>query len=80
MKSKRKITISINNNLASDLDEEAKARNTSRSALIEEAILLLQQKRLKRSLANGYQEMAEENLLVAEESIHYSSEITDAKD
>lgn len=80
MRLKKKITISINQNLAFELDEEAKARNTSRSALIEEAIGLLQKKLLEESLADGYRAMAEENLKIAEGTIHYTSEAMNAKD
>lgn len=79
MATKVKLTITIGRNLVEDLDKEAKTRKLSRSALVEEAIRLLKKKRLEEALKKGYQEMADENLRVAEEMIHYGSETVDEK-
>jgi len=43
-----------------------------------EAIKLLKKKRLEELLKSGYRAMAEENLKVAEETIHYGSEAIQA--
>lgn len=76
---KVKLTVTVERNLAKELDEEAKVRKVSRSALVEEAIKLLKKKRLEELLKSGYRAMAEENLKVAEETIHYGSEAMDEK-
>jgi len=74
MTGKVKLTVTVRHDLAQELDIEAKSLNVSRSALVEEAIKLLKKKRLEESLKNGYQAMADENLLAAEEMIPYGSE------
>jgi metal-responsive CopG/Arc/MetJ family transcriptional regulator len=79
MATKVKLTVTIGSSLAKELDEEAKSRKLSRSALVEEAIRALKKKRLEESLKNGYRAMAEENLKVAEEMIHYGSEAISEK-
>lgn len=79
MVTKVKLTVTIGRSLARELDEEAKNRKLSRSALVEEAIKDLKKKRLGELLKNGYQAMAKENLSVAEEMIHYGSEAISEK-
>jgi metal-responsive CopG/Arc/MetJ family transcriptional regulator len=75
---KIKLTVTIDESLVKELDEEAKKRKLSRSALIEEAIKTLKKKQLEELLKKGYQAMAEENLRIAEETIHFS-EFADEK-
>ena len=77
MAAKAKLTVTIGRDLARELDKEAKTRKISRSALVEEAIKLLKKKRIEELLKSGYQAMADENLKVAEETIHYGSEAMD---
>jgi metal-responsive CopG/Arc/MetJ family transcriptional regulator len=79
MAMKVKLTVTVERDLAKELDEEARIRKLSRSALVEEAIRLLRKKRLEELLKSGYRAMAEENLKVAEETIHYGSEALDEK-
>ncbi len=73
MAGKVKLTVTVEHDLAEELDIEAKSLNVSRSSLVEEGIKLLRKKRLEDSLKSGYQAMANENLLVAEETIRYGS-------
>ena len=77
MTTKAKLTVTIGRDLVKELDKEAKARKISRSALVEEAIELLKKKRIEELLKSGYRDMADENLKVAEEAIHYGSEAMD---
>jgi len=77
MTTKAKLTVTIGRDLVKELDKEAKARKISRSALVEEAIKLLKKKRIEELLKSGYRDMADENLKVAEEAIHYGSEAMD---
>lgn len=77
MPGKIKLTVTVERELAQDLDAEAKSLNVSRSALVEEAIKLLKKKRLDESLKAGYQVMADENLMVAEELVRYGRETLD---
>ncbi|HDP70369.1 MAG TPA: CopG family transcriptional regulator [Actinobacteria bacterium] len=74
---KVKFTVTVERDLVKKLDEEAKNRQLSRSALVEEAIKVFGKKQLEESLKTGYRAMAEENLKVAEEIIHYGSEAMD---
>lgn len=73
MTGKVKLTVTVEHDLAEELDVEAKTLNVSRSSLVEEGIRLLRKKRLEEALKDGYQAMADENLLVAEEMIRYGS-------
>ena len=77
MTTKAKLTVTIGRDLVKELDKEAKARKISRSALVEEAIELLKKKGIEELLKSGYRDMADENLKVAEEAIHYGSEAMD---
>lgn len=77
MTGKVKLTVTVEHGLAQELDIEAKSLNVSRSALVEEAIKLLKEKRIEASLKAGYQAMADENLMVAEELIRYGREALD---
>ena len=76
---KVKFTVTVERGLVKKLDEEAKNRKLSRSALVEEAIKSFRKKQLEESLKTGYRAMAEENLKVAEEIIHYGSGTMDEK-
>ncbi len=76
---KVKFTVTVERDLVKKLDEEAKNRKLSRSALVEEAIKVFRKKQLEESLKTGYRAMAEENLKVAEEIIYYGSEAMDEK-
>ena len=77
MTTKAKLTVTIGRDLVKELDKEAKARKISRSKLVEEAIKLLKNRRIEELLKSGYRDMADENLKVAEETIHYGSEAMD---
>ncbi len=79
MATKVKFTVTVGRDLVKELDEEAKSRKVSRSALVGEAIRLLRKKRLEELLKSGYRAMAEENLKVAEEMIHHGSEAMDER-
>lgn len=77
MGGKVKLTVTVEADLVTELDHEAKTLKVSRSALVEEAIRVFRDKRLEDSLKQGYRAMADENLLVAEERIGYGAEVLD---
>jgi metal-responsive CopG/Arc/MetJ family transcriptional regulator len=77
MGGKVKLTVTVEADLVTELDNEAKMLKVSRSALVEKAIKGFRDSRLEDRLKRGYQAMADENLRVAEESIGYGTEVFD---
>ena len=77
MAKREKVTISIASARLAELDEIAIARDTNRSALIEEALAVWEERRLKRELADGYRAMAEEDRRTAEVNLGSSVEALD---
>ena len=69
MAKREKVTISIAADRLAELDEVAIARDTNRSALIEEALAVWEEQRLKRELADGYKAMAVEDRKTAESNL-----------
>lgn len=57
------------------IDEESRRRHETRSALVEEALRFWQRSLLERSLAQGYQNMAEEDRQTAESHLILSKEV-----
>jgi metal-responsive CopG/Arc/MetJ family transcriptional regulator len=75
MAKREKVTISIAADRLAELDEIAIARDTNRSALIEEALAVWEERRLKRELADGYKAMAAEDRKTAEANLRSGVEI-----
>jgi predicted transcriptional regulator len=74
---REKVTISIASDRLAELDEIAVARDTNRSALIEEALAVWEERRLKRELADGYRAMAAEDCKTAEANLRSGVETLD---
>ena len=77
MAKREKVTISIAADRLAELDEVAIARDTNRSALIEEALAVWEERRLKRELADGYKAMAAEDRRTAEANLRSGVETFD---
>jgi len=77
MAKREKVTISIAADRLAELDEIAIARGTNRSALIEEALAVWEDRRLKRELADGYKAMAVEDRRTAEANLRSGIETLD---
>jgi predicted transcriptional regulator len=77
MAKREKVTISIASARLAELDEIAVARDTNRSALIEEALAVWEERRLKRELADGYGAMASEDCKTAEANLRSGVETLD---
>ena len=77
MAKREKVTISIASDRLAELDEIAIARDTNRSVLIEEALAVWEERRLKRELADGYKAMAAEDRRTAEANLRSGVETLD---
>ena len=74
---RRKVTVTIASARLEQLDEIAVARDSNRSALIEEALELWEREQLERELAAGYKAMADEDRRTAEQLLRSGSEALD---
>jgi metal-responsive CopG/Arc/MetJ family transcriptional regulator len=77
MAKREKVTISIAADRLAELDEVAIARDTNRSALIEEALAVWEERCLKQELADGYKAMAAEDRRTAEANLRSGVETFD---
>ena len=77
MARRQKVTVTIASDRLEQLDEIAVARDTNRSALIEEALEVWEKDRLNQELAAGYKAMADEDRRTAEERLRSGSETLD---
>jgi|WetSurMetagenome_2_1015567.scaffolds.fasta_scaffold909127_2 predicted transcriptional regulator len=77
MARRQKVTVTIASDRLEQLDEIAVARDTNRSALIEEALEVWEKEQLDRELAAGYKAMADEDRRTAEERLRSGSETLD---
>jgi metal-responsive CopG/Arc/MetJ family transcriptional regulator len=69
MPKREKVTISLASDRLAQLDEAVIARDTNRSALIEEALVVWEERRLRQELADGYKAMAAEDRKTAEANL-----------
>jgi len=69
MARRQKVTISLASDRLAELDDIVVARDSNRSALIEEALDVWRKTRLERELAEGYRAMAEEDRKTAEDNL-----------
>lgn len=70
-----KITISLAPELLRATDEIARQDNKARSGIIREALALYLKERERQEMIRGYQEMAELNRELAEESVAAVNEV-----
>ena len=70
-----KITISLPRALLELADRLAQERSTSRSGVIAELLMKEQEAQMRSLMAEGYQEMAEENRKLAEDGFPVTSEM-----
>ena len=74
MSRKIKITVDLDRNLIDELRRTSRKTKKSRSCLVLEALKLWRRKGIQTKLAQGYQEMADENLEAAEQGLSVFSE------
>ena len=60
MKTKKKLSITIDNNLWEEVEKTSKAKKYSKSRLTEEALKLWFKKEREKLMAKGYKDMAKE--------------------
>jgi len=77
MPKREKVTISIASDRLAQLDEVVIVRDSNRSALIEEALAVWEERRLQRELADGYKAMAAEDRKTAEVNLRSGVETLD---
>ena len=77
MPRKIKVTVSLDENLVEELDRTSRETKKSRSRLVQEALKLWRRKELQTRLAQGYQEMADENVKTAKQGLLASARLKD---
>jgi predicted transcriptional regulator len=77
MPKREKVTISISSDRLAQLDEIVVARDTNRSALVEEALAVWEERQLKQELVEGYRAMAAEDRKTAEANLRSGVETLD---
>ncbi len=70
-----KITISLPRSLLDLADRLARERSSSRSGVIAELLKKEEEVRMQALMAEGYQQLGEENRLEAEEALNLTSEV-----
>jgi metal-responsive CopG/Arc/MetJ family transcriptional regulator len=75
MSNKVKVTITINEAIAKEIDRFSEEHGESRSHLIEEAIKEWKKKKLERELIEGYRSMAKEDTETAEANLEATLEV-----
>ena len=77
MPAHQKVTISLSSDRLAELDDIVVARDTNRSALIEEALEVWAERQLAKELADGYRAMAAEDRKTAEANLRSGVENLD---
>ncbi len=77
MARRKKVTVTISSDRLEWLDELAVARDTNRSALIDEALDLWERTRLAAELREGYKAMSAEDCRTAEANLRAARETLD---
>ena len=70
-----KITISMPRELVTFADRLAGEKSTSRSGVIADLLRKAQEEQIEALMAEGYREMAEENLALAEQALTLTAEV-----
>ncbi|MFQ5796918.1 MAG: DUF6364 family protein [Candidatus Bipolaricaulia bacterium] len=69
MPRKLKLTLSLDEDLVEELERISRKTKKPRSRLVQEALRIWQRTELQEKLAQGYREMADENLEMAEQGL-----------
>lgn len=77
MRTKRKLSITIDNKILEKIENISKVHNLSKSRLTEEALKLWFKKNTEELMARGYQEMAEEDQEFTELALEAQKEALD---
>lgn len=77
MRTKRKLSITIDNKILEKIENISKVHNLSKSRLTEEALKLWFKKNTEELMAKGYQEMAEEDQEFTELALEAQKEALD---
>jgi metal-responsive CopG/Arc/MetJ family transcriptional regulator len=77
MRTKRKLSITIDNKMLEKIENISKVHNLSKSRLTEEALKLWFKKNTEELMARGYQEMAEEDQEFTELALEAQKEALD---
>lgn len=75
MRTKRKVSLTIDETLYADIEKASKAFNMAKSQLAQEAFRLWLKKETEALMAKGYEEMGEEDKAFAELSYQVQREI-----
>jgi hypothetical protein len=75
MSTKRKISLTIDEEVAAGLENAAMKYKTSKSRLAQEALKLWLRKQIDSLMAKGYEEMAEEDRAFAEQALEAQKEV-----
>ncbi len=75
MRSRLKVTVTIDKAVLEEIDRMATEQKESRSRLIEEAIKAWRQIQIEKELIDGYTAMAEEDLKTAEANLEAGVEV-----
>ena len=77
MRTKRKLSITIDNKILEKIENISKVHNLSKSSLTEEALKLWFKKNTEELMARGYKEMAEEDQEFTELALEAQKEALD---
>jgi len=77
MRTKRKLSITIDNKILEKIENISKVHNLSKSRLTEEALKLWFKKNTEELMARGYKEMAEEDQEFTELALEAQKEALD---
>ena len=75
MRSKSKLSVTIDNRILEEIEKVSQARNFSKSQLTEEALKFWFKKHTEELMAKGYQEMAEEDQEFTELTLDTQKEV-----
>lgn len=75
MQTKKKITITIDEELCEAVDQAARLLNIARSKLAQESFALWLEKKTEALMAEGYREMADEDQEFAKQALEAQKEI-----
>ncbi len=75
MRSKRKVSLTLDEDLCADIEKAAKTFNMAKSQLAQKAFRLWLKKETEALMAKGYEEMAEEDKAFADLTLQAQREI-----
>lgn len=75
MRTKRKLSLTVDNEIFNAIEEASKTYNMAKSHMVQKAIELWLKKETEKLMAKGYEEMAEEDRALAEFTFESQREI-----